>query len=162
MAMHIFKNDFVIEIGSRDNPKIHSDVLCDKFIDDNTQRAGDVVKDRPIVEDDIEYLPFPDKCFDYAICSHVLEHAESPERMFKELMRISHRGYIEAPSEIAERLFGWPFHKWFINLLDNRLVLTRKNSEDSFGLFFHYLLAHDKYFLRLYGRYPQPLIQFHL
>ena len=67
--------------------------------------------------------PFADNSFDYIICSHVLEHVEKPELLIHELMRVGSRGYIETPSEIAERLYGWPYHNWIVNLIDGKLVI---------------------------------------
>ncbi|MCZ6676990.1 MAG: methyltransferase domain-containing protein, partial [Candidatus Poribacteria bacterium] len=148
--MNIRSDDFVLEIGSGHNPKIRSDVLCDKFIDDDTQRGGNIVTDRPILEADGEYLPFADGSFDYVICSHVLEHVEEPDRLIAELMRVASRGYIETPSEIAERLYGWPYHNWLVNLIDGRLVIQKKVTRDQFGQLFHALAAHDKNFARFH------------
>ena len=47
-------------------------------------------------------MPFDDKVFDYAICSHVLEHVERPDAVIAELSRVAKAGYIEVP-EAAER-----------------------------------------------------------
>ncbi|MFQ6044045.1 MAG: class I SAM-dependent methyltransferase, partial [Candidatus Poribacteria bacterium] len=92
---HIDPADFVLEIGSGHDPKTRSDVLCDKFIDDDIQRGGKIITDRPIVAADGQYLPFADKSFDYIICSHILEHVENPALLLNELMRVGYRGYIE-------------------------------------------------------------------
>lgn len=148
--MNIQPNDFILEIGSGHNPKIQSDILCDKFIDDSTQRGGDITTDRPIIEADGQYLPFANASFDYVICSHVLEHVEDPAKLISELMRVASRGYIETPSEIAERLYGWPYHNWIVNLIDNQLILQKKVSESQFGQLFHALAAHDKNFTRFH------------
>jgi len=148
--MNIHPSDFVLEIGSGHNPKTRSDILCDKYLDDDTQRGGHIVTDRPIVEADGEYLPFADGSFDYVICSHVLEHVQSPERLISELTRVASRGYIETPSEIAERLYGWPYHNWMINLIDGKLIIQKKAIKGQFGQLFHALAAHDKYFARFH------------
>ena len=151
--MNIRTTDFVLEIGSGHDPKIQSDVLCDKYIDDDTQRGGPIVTDREIVEADGQYLPFRDKAFDYVICSHVLEHVEDTEKLLNELMRVAERGYIETPSEIAERLYGWPYHNWLINLIDGKLVIQKKLSPSQFGQLFHSLAAQDKNFARFHEHY---------
>lgn len=151
--MNIKTTDFVLEVGSGHDPKIQSDVLCDKYIDDDTQRGGPIVKDRAIVEADGQYLPFRTQAFDYVICSHVLEHVEDPEKLINELMRVAPRGYIETPSEIAERLYGWPYHNWLINLIDGKLVIQKKVSPSQFGQLFHSLAAQDRNFARFHTRY---------
>jgi len=152
---HIDPTDFVLEIGSGHDPKTRSDVLCDKFIDDDIQRGGKIVTDRPIVAADGQYLPFADKSFDYIICSHVLEHAENPELLLNELMRVGYRGYIETPTEIAERLYGWPYHNWIVNLVEGKLLIQKKVCDNQFGQLFHCLATHDKDFARFHSRYHQ-------
>ena len=148
--MNIRADDFVLEIGSGHNPKTRSDVLCDKFIEDDEQRGGKIIADRPIVEADGQFLPFADKAFDYVICSHVLEHVEDPTQLIAELTRVSHRGYIETPSEIGERIYGWHYHNWVINLIDNRLILQKNHKHPEFGKLFHTLAAKDKYWKRFH------------
>ncbi len=148
--MNIRADDFVLEIGSGHNPKTRSDVLCDKFIDDDEQRGGTVVADRPMVEADGQFLPFADKTFDYVICAHVLEHVEDPDLLISELMRVAPRGYIETPSEIGERIYGWHYHNWVINLIDGRLVLQKNDRKSEFGQLFHTLAAKDKYWRKFH------------
>lgn len=148
--MNIRTNDFVLEIGSGHNPKARSNVLCDKFIADDEQRGGTIVTDRPIVEADGQFLPFADRAFDYVICSHVLEHVETPDLLISELMRVAPRGYIETPSEIGERIYGWHYHHWVVNLIDGRLVLQKNDKRAEFGQLFHTLAAKDKYWRRFH------------
>ena len=151
--MNICPGDFVLEIGSGHNPKPRANVLCDKFIEDDEQRGGGIVADRPLVAADGQYLPFADSAFDYVICSHVLEHVEEPALLIAELMRVAKRGYIETPSEIAERIYGWPYHHWVVNKIDGRLVLQKKEGEaanSSFGQLFHTLAAEDKQWKRFH------------
>ena len=142
--MNIKPGDLVLEIGSGDNPKPRSDVLCDRIPEDDTQRGGAIVLDRPFIAADGQYLPFADKSFDYIICCHVLEHAEDPALFLSELMRVGHGGYIETPTEIGEKLYGWEYHRWFINLdSDRKLIFRQKTEDENFGQLFHYLFAKD-------------------
>ncbi len=148
--MNIRADDFVLEIGSGHNPKTRSDVLCDKFIEDDEQRGGKIITDRPIIEADGQFLPFIDNAFDYVICSHVLEHVEDPKQLIAELTRVANRGYIETPSEIGERIYGWHYHKWVVNLIDNRLILQKNDTSPQFGQLFHTLAVKDKYWKRFH------------
>jgi len=84
--MNIKPDDFILEIGSGHNPKTRSDVLCDKLPEDDMERGGKIVLDRPFVAADGQHLPFADKSFDYIICCQVLEHADDPSLFISELM----------------------------------------------------------------------------
>ena len=148
--MNIRPDDFVLEIGSGHNPKARSDVLCDKFIADDEQRGGTIVTDRPIVEADGQFLPFADGVFDYVICAHVLEHVEDPAQLIAELERVARRGYIETPSEIGERIYGWHYHNWVVNLVDGCLMLRKNEKDSQFGQLFHKLAATDKHWKRFH------------
>ncbi len=148
--MNIRADDFVLEIGSGHNPNVRSDVLCDKFIDDDEQRGGMIVTDRPMVEADGQFLPFADGAFDYVICLHVLEHVEDADLLLSEMMRVASRGYIETPSEIGERIYGWHYHNWVVNLIQGRLVLKENEKKAEFGQLFHTLAAQDKYWRKFH------------
>jgi SAM-dependent methyltransferase len=49
-------------------------------------------------------LPWPDDCFDLAVLSHVLEHAEHPRRLLAEAGRVARAIFIEVPLEDTWRL----------------------------------------------------------
>jgi uncharacterized protein YbaR (Trm112 family)/SAM-dependent methyltransferase len=148
--MKINQTDYVLEIGSGNNPRPRSDILCDRWIEDDMERGGNIVRDRPIIEADAQDLPFRDSAFDYVICAQVLEHVDDPERMLRELMRVASRGYIETPTEVAEWLYGWPFHRSVVNLLDGKLVIRRKDFTPPFGELFHVLSERDQTFRRFH------------
>lgn len=151
--MNIGPHDLVLEIGSGDNPKPRSDVLCDKLPEDDTQRGGKITLDRPFIAADGQYLPFTDKSFDYIICCHVLEHAEDPAMFISELMRVGKGGYIETPTELGEKLYGWPYHRWLINLAPSgRLIFKHKAEDGPFGQLFHHLFFTDPDYARFHNR----------
>jgi len=133
----------VLEIGSGDNPHPRADVLVDRYLRDNTERHGDLCVDRPLVVADAHYLPFQNGVFAYSICSHILEHLDHPQQFARELERVSKAGYIGCPSEIAERLFHWAFHRWYVNLVGQTLVLYPKEETEPFGELFDYLYEHN-------------------
>ncbi|HEX9007177.1 MAG TPA: methyltransferase domain-containing protein, partial [Bacteroidota bacterium] len=87
-----------------------------------------------------------DKSFDYVIASHILEHVDDPVAVAAELMRVAHAGYIETPSELGERLFGWSFHKWMVHREDDTLVMRPRTEESAFGDYFHRAYASDRLF----------------
>lgn len=126
--MKIKPDDLVLEVGSGDKPYPQSDVLLDKFFTDSSEReAGKkMVIDRPLVIGEVEALPFTNKSFDYIIASHVLEHAHNPAKFLNELTRVGKRGYIETPLPLRERIFDWPFHRWYVSQEAKRLILVKK------------------------------------
>jgi SAM-dependent methyltransferase len=137
------KHGLVLEIGSGDNPNPRADILVDKFLFDNTERGGNIVIDRPMVVADAHHLPFKEGVFAYTICSHILEHMDDPVQFASELTRVSKAGYIQSPAEIAERMFHWSFHRWYVNLVDDTLVLHPREPVEPFGEFFDYLYAYN-------------------
>ena len=127
LRLNIAKSDLVLDAGSGDNPHWRADVLCDKFLlDDFGRGERGIVLDRPFVVGDIEHLPFLNQSFDYIICTAVLEHLNNPSLAMQELMRAGKRGYIEVPTELAEKIQGYRDHKWFIRKDGQKLIFTRK------------------------------------
>lgn len=143
--MHPPARGLVLEVGSGENPHPRSNILLDRFPTDNTERGGDLVRDqRPFVVADAHHLPFRDGAFSYIICSHILEHMDDPEQFVRELERTGEGGYIGSPSELAERLFHWAFHRWYVNLLeDGTLVLHPKEPAEPFGELFDYFYEYN-------------------
>jgi len=121
--------DLVLDLGSGQDPQPRANILCDKFVADSQERAcqAGVIIDRPFVVADATRTPFPNQAFDFVYCSHLLEHLDEPQRLLCELQRIGRRGYIETPSKIYEKLWGWDFHRWFVSLDGNRLVIEAKD-----------------------------------
>jgi len=78
--------------------------------------------------------PFPDKCFDFSICSHTLEDIRDPLFVCAELIRVSKRGYIEVPSRMWETCRGWEptgtaglsHHRWLIDMAPSHIQFTQK------------------------------------
>ena len=56
---------------------------------------------------------------------------------------MSKAGYIQSPSEIAERLFHWSFHRWYVNLEGDTLVLHPKEPAEPMGELFDYLYEYN-------------------
>lgn len=119
----------VLEVGPGGNPTRRADVLTEKFLYSNSHRGGDLrlYAHQTLIQGDGENLPFRDMEFDYVICSHVLEHADNPEKFLKEQFRVASMGYIEIPSLIGEILAPKLSHKWVILEIDNKLILYEKS-----------------------------------
>ena len=81
----IGEHELVLEIGSGDRPNPRSDVLVDRYIEDNTERGGDLRIDRPLIVADAQELPFKDGAFDYIVCFHILEHMPDPAQFLREI-----------------------------------------------------------------------------
>ena len=147
LDLSIHKKDWVLEIGSGHNPSYRSNVIVDKYLEDNTHRCGDIkiYAHQQFINADGEHLPFKDKEFDYVICNQVLEHVEHPELFIQEICRVGKRGYMETPSLLGEFLFPKESHKWVILDIDNKLILFEKklmpgNYKNNYGeLFLNYL-----------------------
>lgn len=128
LRLGIQPGDLVLDVGSGNNPHFRADVLCDRYVADDTQREGRLYLDRPMAAGDVHNLPFKDGAFDYVICSHLLEHVDNPDRAVQELTRVARRGYVETPSEFGEKLEGAQFHRWFVRLENGVLVFREKGT----------------------------------
>lgn len=133
--------DRVLDIGSGHMPFPFATHLADYAIEDaNYGRAGaefKKVEGKPVYACSVENMPFANKEFDFVYCSHVLEHAENPERACRELMRIAKRGYIETPTKGKDIFFDSARvsnHRWFVDVFDRRLVFTEYCPEEIKGL----------------------------
>jgi len=90
----IRSNDIVIDLGCGGLPNPRANIAVD-FIDDDLERSEKLKIDRPFVWASIDKLPFKDKCIDYSILSHVLEHLEKPKYALDEIQRISGGGILK-------------------------------------------------------------------
>jgi hypothetical protein len=71
--------------------------------------------------------PIPDKKFDFAVCSHLLEDVRDPVWVCSEMSRIAKAGYIEVPSRIVEQSLGvehpsyagYYHHRWLVSVADD-------------------------------------------
>jgi uncharacterized protein YbaR (Trm112 family)/SAM-dependent methyltransferase len=117
----------ILDVGSGDAPAPSADVLCDRFVGDDTERTAPIRLDRPFVSGDVESLPFQDHAFDFVFCSHLLEHTQHPARAIAELARVARAGYVEVPSEYLEKAAkSTPTHYWFVSREGETLVFKPK------------------------------------
>lgn len=82
-------------------------------------------------------LPFPDRFFDFSVCTHTIEDLEYPEYLLKELGRVSKAGYIECPSRLSEQTIGihsrcssntgYRHHHWIADQHEGTLDLCSKS-----------------------------------
>ncbi len=79
----------MLDVGSGNGPTPAADVLCDRFVCDDTERTAPLKLDRPFVFGDVQDLPFVDSAFDFVYCSHLLEHTIDPTRAISELQRVA-------------------------------------------------------------------------
>ena len=76
---------------------------------------------------DIYHLPFRDKQFKKALCSHTIEHIENPERFHRELSRVAEEvTLIIAPLWDVGSVINVFEHKWiFLSFRKNHTSLPR-------------------------------------
>ncbi|MEP7113486.1 MAG: methyltransferase domain-containing protein, partial [Ilumatobacteraceae bacterium] len=132
IAIPVDHTALVLDVGSGDKPHWRADVLLDRYPSDEHggQRSGasGVRVDRPLFDADAADMPFADKVFDYAICSHVLEHVERPGDVVAELSRVAKAGYIEVPEAASAKIVDFPSHLWWVTLDGEVLVFTAKSA----------------------------------
>lgn len=73
--------------------------ISDSAIEQIKKKAISGLND--IVQFDGYKLPFKDKEFDIAICSHVIEHVEHPRLLLREIKRISKEQVFEIPIDFS-------------------------------------------------------------
>ncbi|MGH8520590.1 MAG: class I SAM-dependent methyltransferase, partial [Gammaproteobacteria bacterium] len=118
----------ILDIGSGGAPFWRSNVLMDRYVDNDIQRPAALIVDRSMVCGDIHAIPFQNKSFNFVHCSHVLEHVQDPAKAIGEMMRIAKAGYIETPSAFQElAILNFPFHRWFVTRKNNVLIFREKS-----------------------------------
>ena len=118
-ATHVL-DSLPFEKGSGQKQKLLADAVPTRFTRD-TWYQTDACAHRP--------RPYPDKYFDYATCSHLLEDVRDPIWVCSEIQRVAKAGYIEVPSRILEQSLGVEnptyagcyHHRWLIEIHDNRV-----------------------------------------
>lgn len=94
----------------------------------------DIDKNVKIIDIDTTPLPYPDKFFDFVYIRHVLEYIQNPDFVFKELIRVAKKGYIETPSPVVELsnnaespdYKGYIHHRYIVWTKDNTLNFIPK------------------------------------
>jgi len=132
----IQKNDVVLEIGPGSTPYPRSNVLLDKYFspEEALLQNGNVQRikiDKPFIYFDGQHFPFKNKSFDYAVCSHVLEHVYDIEDFVNELQRVAKRGYLEFPTIYYDFIYNIPVHVVFLFYSDGIIYYMHK-SENNF------------------------------
>jgi SAM-dependent methyltransferase len=141
----------VLDVGSGAHPFSHATVRVDRYGKATVHRAGGLVLDgKPFVLGDVQRLPFADGSFDFAYCSHVLEHVDDPLEACNELMRVAKAGYLETPSFAKDVLFCWArgMHKWFTVAAGGNLAFFEYSARQLEGIGASYWK--DAIFSRLY------------
>lgn len=92
----------IADFGCGHFPNKHANVLIDQATSLDIQRGGFRIRKTGSsafnnIDLNVFPYPFPDKHFDFLICSHVLEHLQDPVRTCSEFSRIAKAGYIEVP-----------------------------------------------------------------
>ena len=116
----------VLEVGSGGSPYFRANVLVDAYEETRERHWAPLITDRPTVLGLGEALPFRDKCFDFVIASHVLEHSSEPERFLRELERVASAGYIETPDALMERINPYWDHRSEITVRNGVLEVRKK------------------------------------
>jgi SAM-dependent methyltransferase len=111
----------IVDVGCGHFPSKFANIALDRVAKhDDAQRGGLSLSAHRAGVDflDIDLnrfpYPFPDKEFDYLICTHVLEHLDDPVRACAEFARIARAGYLEVPYFSADIYVrnNDPIHRW--------------------------------------------------
>ena len=106
--------DSVVDIGAGDGnilallakneftSKLTAIEISDSAIEQIKKK--DIAGLKDVIQFDGYNLPFGDKTFDLAICSHVIEHVEFPRKLLREIRRISKMQVFEVPIDFSFQL----------------------------------------------------------
>ena len=126
--------DRVLEVGPGGAPHPRSDVLLEYEFTEaeaSAQRGHteDLSTHQKVVYYSGDRFPFDDQCFDYVICSHVLEHVEADglPAFVSELQRVAGKGYVEFPTIYYEYLYNFDVHKTLLSYIDGVVVYISKS-----------------------------------
>lgn len=119
------------DFGCGHYPNKHANILLDNLETEDEQRGGLAIRQntpgRTFHNIDLNVFPypFPDKYFDFLICSHVLEHLDNPVLTCQELSRIAKSGYIEVPYYCADLFVenNNAIHRWLCSFDQERRIL---------------------------------------
>lgn len=134
-------SDKVLDIGSGHIPFPLATHLADITLENHKYGRDGVpfkhVQGKPVFECSVEDTPFEDKEFDFVYCSHVLEHAQNPDKACNELMRIAKRGYIETPARAKDIFLNSAKvsnHKMWVEVVNGLLIFTEYTAEEIEGM----------------------------
>ena len=137
----INSSDRVIDIGSGHIPFPLATHLADITLEDHRYGRASAPfkhqKGKPVYETNIENMPFEDKEFDFIYCSHVLEHAEHPDKACMEIMRVAKRGYIETPTKGKDIFLNSTKisnHNFWIEAINGTLIFNEYTPDEIEGL----------------------------
>jgi len=97
----------------------HANILVDHFASELEGVPADITTYE--LDIDTEQLPIDDYGFDFVYCRHLMEDINNPIGAFREMTRLSRRGYIETPSPLIESTVidrvsngipGYPHHRF--------------------------------------------------
>ena len=106
-----FSFNKVVEIGAGDGnlllklseEKFGNELTAVEISDSaiNQINKKNINKLKEVIKFDGYQLPFKDKEFDLAICSHVIEHVEHPRILLREIKRVSNHQIFEVPIDFS-------------------------------------------------------------
>ena len=125
---HPPSDGLVLDVGGGQSAHPRANVVVDKYVVDDFERAGPLELTKPLIVADGHRLPFADGTFSYVVAMHVLEHATDPVQFASELARVAAAGFVQLPSAESELTFGWAFHPWLVDREGDTLVFRPKGA----------------------------------